>query len=408
MHCVGTMPVEAVPLIKPMPLNSLGSVVLPDDPKTPVPFESHVLPELGEFVLQHAHHLTSKGINVPELNSIFTSIKLAAKVVNRIITRQGAYGLDVFFVSKQQLIAFFMPHRFPLLAELSQKFPGEDVTDICLLAHRTFVEAITNRQGAAGLASKCDGSFLACEGCEDKSLVVLVTPLDGTRQIDVNVSAGTLFSIYKRISPVGQPVIKEDFLQAGEKQVCAGYVLYGSSTILVCTMGQGVQGFTLDPSLGTFYLSHANIRMPERGTIYSVNGGKMSKFPIGVRQYISHCQDKGFSCRYIGSLVADFHRNMLKGGIYIYPPTFWDPLPSVNMAFQCCPLAFIAEQAGGKASDGFTRIQLIEPVSFQDRIPFFCGSSHLVDVLNFYMAKHKLRDGGWCFKGDEKMEFNPS
>ncbi|KAL8451272.1 hypothetical protein Emed_002073 [Eimeria media] len=306
------MPVDAVPcLTKPMSLNSLGSVVLPDDPKTPVPFESQVLPELGEFVLQHAHQLTARGISVIELNGIFTSIKLAAKVVNRIITRQGAYGLD----------------------ELSQKFPAEDVADLCPLAHRTFVEAITNRQGAAGLASKFDGNFQPCEGCEDKSLVVLVTPLDGTRQIDVNV--------------------------------CAGYVLYGSSTILVCTMGQGVHGFTLDPSLGTFYLSHANIRMPER----------------------------------------DFHRNMLKGGIYIYPPTFWDPLPSVNMAFQCCPLAFIAEQAGGKASDGFTRIQLIEPVSFQDRIAFFCGSSHLVDVLNFYMAKNKIRDGGWCFKGDEHAEF---
>ncbi|KAL8442164.1 hypothetical protein Emag_006590 [Eimeria magna] len=338
------MPVDAVPcLMKPMSLNSLGSVVLPDDPKTPVPFESQVLPELGEFVLQHAHQLTARGISVIELNGIFTSIKLAAKVVNRIITRQGAYGLD----------------------ELCQKFPAEDVADLCPLAHRTFVEAITNRQGAAGLASKHDGNFQPCEGCEDKSLVVLVTPLDGTRQIDVNVSAGSLFSIYKRVSPIGKPVVREDFLQPGEKQVCAGYVLYGSSTILVCTMGQGVHGFTLDPSLGTFYLSHANIRMPER----------------------------------------DFHRNMLKGGIYIYPPTFWDPLPSVNMAFQCCPLAFIAEQAGGKASDGFTRIQLIEPVSFQDRIAFFCGSSHLVDVLNFYMAKNKIRDGGWCFKGDEHAEF---
>ncbi|OEH75700.1 fructose-bisphospatase [Cyclospora cayetanensis] len=336
---------ESVPgVAKCLSLNSRGSVVLPEDPHPGAPFECSVLPELGEFVLQHAAKLAQRGINVTELNSIFTSIKLAAKVVNRIITRQGTYGLD----------------------ELSVKMPTEDVADLRPLAHRTFVDAIINRQGAAGLANIVDGNFTSCEGCEDKSLVVLVTPLDGTRQIDVNVSSGSLFSVYKRISPVGSPVTREDFLQAGEKQVCAGYVLYGSSTILVCTLGSGVQGFTLDPSLGTFYLSHPNIKMPERGTIYSVNG--------------------------------DFHRNMLKGGIYIYPPTFADPLPSVNMVFQCFPLAFIAEQAGGRASDGFTRIQLIEPVSFQDRIAFFCGSSHLVDVLNFYMAKNKLRDGGWCFQ----------
>jgi len=196
----------------------------------------------------------------------------------------------------------------------------------------------------------------------------------------------------------------DDFLQPGSNQLCAGYIIYGSSTMMVLTLGNGVHGFTLDPSIGTFYLSHHNMKMPEDSNIYSVNGGKKKRFPQGVTEYIEYCQDRSFSCRYIGSIVADFHRNLLKGGIFIYPPTFFDPKPSVSMIFESLPLSFLAEQAGGKASDGFTRILDIEPTSLQDRIPMFCGSRRQVETAETFMAKRKMHDGGWCYRKMAKEE----
>lgn len=188
--------------------------------------------------------------------------------------------------------------------------------------------------------------------------VVLMDPLDGSSNIDVNVSVGTIFSIYRRVSPVGTPPTQEDFLQPGNKQVAAGYVIYGSSTMLVYTTGNGVNGFTYDPSLGTFYLSHENMRIPENGKIYSINEGNYIRFPTGVKKYIKFCQEnvpeegRPYTSRYIGSLVADFHRNLLKGGIYLYPSTQSHPNGKLRLLYECNPMAFLIEQAGGLASDG--------------------------------------------------------
>ena len=217
-------------------------------------------------------------------------------------------------------------------------------------------------------------------------------PLDGSSNIDVNISIGTIFSIYRRISEVGTPSVEKDFLQPGTKQVAAGYVLYGSSTMLVYTTGLGVTGFTLDPSIGEFFLSHRKIIMPVAGTTYSINEGNYINFPAGVKQYIKYCQEddpssqRPYTSRYIGSLVADFHRNMLKGGIYIYPRTTSHPEGKLRLTYECNPVAFLAEQAGGIATDGMgNRILEMTPRSIHQRVPFFTGSTEMVRQVEKYM-----------------------
>ena len=223
--------------------------------------------------------------------------------------------------------------------------------------------------------------------------VVLIDPLDGSSNVDVNVSVGTIFSIYRRVTPVKTPVKMEDFLQKGVNQVAAGYVIYGSSTMLVYTTGNGVNGFTLDPSVGTYFLSHPNMTYPKTGKIYSVNEGNYAKFPQGVKEYIKYCQEeegnRPYTSRYIGSLVADFHRNMIKGGIYIYPSYAHAPNGKLRLLYECNPMAFLAEQAGAKATNGFQRILEIEPTSLHQRVPFFCGSVEMVEKAEEFMAKHK-------------------
>ena len=220
--------------------------------------------------------------------------------------------------------------------------------------------------------------------------VVLMDPLDGSSNIDVNVSVGTIFSIYRRITPVGTPVQIEDFLQKGNEQVAAGYIIYGTSTMLVYTTGDGVNGFTLNPAIGTFYLSHPQMRFPEHGSIYSVNEGNYIHFPQGIKNYIKYCQmeedNRPYTSRYIGSLVSDFHRNMIKGGIYLYPPSTKNPQGKLRLLYECNPMAFIAEQAAGKASDGTSRIMDILPTELHQRVPFVCGSMSMVEKLESFMS----------------------
>ena len=219
-------------------------------------------------------------------------------------------------------------------------------------------------------------------------------PLDGSSNIDVNVSVGTIFSVYRRVTPIGTPVTIEDFLQPGINQVAAGYVIYGTSTMLVYTTGHGVNGFTLNPAIGTFYLSHPKMQFPTDGHIYSINEGNYVHFPQGVKDYIKYCQleegDRPYTSRYIGSLVSDIHRNMIKGGIYLYPTSSKAPKGKLRLLYECNPLAFIAEQAGGKASDGFNRIMEIEPTELHERVPFFCGSYNMVEKAEEFMHKAKL------------------
>ena len=217
----------------------------------------------------------------------------------------------------------------------------------------------------------------------------MIDPLDGSSNIDVNVSVGTIFSIYRRITPEGTPVQMEDFLQPGDNQVAAGYIVYGTSTMIVYTTGDGVNGFTLNPAIGTFYLSHPNMEFPETGKIYSVNEGNYIHFPQGVKDYIKYCQreeeDRPYTSRYIGSLVSDFHRNMIKGGIYMYPKSSKASNGKLRLLYECNPMAFIAEQANGRASDGHGRIMEIKPKELHQRVPFFCGSKKMVEKAEEFM-----------------------
>jgi fructose-1,6-bisphosphatase I len=197
----------------------------------------------------------------------------------------------------------------------------------------------------------------------------------------VNVSIGTVFSIFRRKSAEGEPLTNKDFLQTGKEQVAAGYILYGSSTMLVYTTGFGVNGFTLEPSLGEYFLSHPNIIMPDDGMCYSMNDYIFEDVQPYIRKYIRDCRVGGYISRYIGSLVADFHRNLLKGGIYMYPATNKKPNGKLRLLYECMAMAFIAEQAGGFASDGVERTMKIQPTDIHQRTPFFVGSKIMMQKL---------------------------
>jgi len=262
-------------------------------------------------------------------------------------------------------------------------------------ANEIFIQTLINREIVCGIASEENDDFITVKGLDNghnNKYVVLMDPLDGSSNIDVNVSVGTIFSVFKRITPVGTPVTLEDFLQAGTEQVAAGYVIYGTSTMLVYTTGHGVNGFTLNPAIGTFYLSHPNMQFAKDGTIYSINEGNYVHFPQGVKDYIKYCQleegDRPYTSRYIGSLVSDIHRNMIKGGIYIYPTSSKAPKGKLRLLYECSPMAFIVEQAGGKASDGLGRIMEIQPTELHQRVPFFCGSYNMVEKAEEFMARY--------------------
>jgi len=274
---------------------------------------------------------------------------------------------------------------------------GEAQMKLDLFAHNTMKQALMSREEVAGFASEEEENFIAfdTERGRNAKYVILTDPLDGSSNIDVNVAVGTIFSIYRRVSPVGTPVTLEDFMQPGNRQVAAGYIVYGSSTMLVYTTGNGVNGFTYDPSLGVFCLSHENIQIPKTGKIYSINEGQYLKFPVGVKKYLKYCQEEDketqrpYTSRYIGSLVSDFHRNMLKGGIYIYPSATNYPNGKLRLLYEGNPMAFLAEQAGGVASDGYNRILDIQPTALHQRVPLFIGSREMVKKAEQLMRDFK-------------------
>ena len=311
-----------------------------------------------------------------ELSSLLASISLSAKIVNREINQAGLSDI--------------------LGAMGRANVQGEEQQKLDWFANEKFKDALAVRGEVCGLASEEEDEFVAFDPINGKKskYVVLIDPLDGSSNIDVNVSVGTIFSIYRRITPADQPVTLADFLQPGHRQVAAGYVIYGSSTMLVYTTGQGVNGFTLDPSIGYFCLSHPDIRIPDQGYCYSVNEGHYLKFPLGVKHYIKYCQavdeqeKRPYTSRYIGSLVADFHRNLLKGGIYMYPSGTNSPKGKLRLLYECNPIAFIAEQAGGKASTGRSRILNLSPEELHQRTPFYVGSRFMVDKLEEYVAQY--------------------
>lgn len=332
------------------------------------------LQSLGEFIIDKQDDFKfSSG----ELSRLLSSIKIASKIVNREVNKAGIADI--------------------LGKAGNENVQGEEQMKLDVFANDIFIDALSHREIVCGIASEENEDFIEIKGNENNAhmnnYVVLIDPLDGSSNIDVNVSVGTIFSIYRRVTPAGTPVKIEDFLQKGVNQVAAGYVIYGSSTMLVYTTGNGVNGFTLDPSVGTYFLSHPNMTYPKTGKIYSVNEGNYAKFPQGVKEYIKYCQEeegnRPYTSRYIGSLVADFHRNMIKGGIYIYPSYAHAPNGKLRLLYECNPMAFLAEQAGAKATNGFQRILEIEPTSLHQRVPFFCGSVEMVEKAEEFMAKHK-------------------
>ncbi|MBW8191087.1 class 1 fructose-bisphosphatase [Neiella marina] len=326
---------------------------------------------LGEFIVQQQHafpHATG------ELSSLISAIRLAAKIVNREINRAGL-SPDIIGAAGVENVQ------------------GEAQQKLDVFANDKFKAALSARGQVCGIASEEEDEFVAFDDnrSENAKYVVLMDPLDGSSNIEVNVSVGTIFSIFRRVTPAGSPVTEEDFLQPGHNQVAAGYVIYGSSTMLVYTTGNGVNGFTYDPSLGVFALSHPNMRIPETGSIYSINEGNYIKFPTGVKKYIKYCQERDeetnrpYTSRYIGSLVSDYHRNLLKGGIYIYPTTESAPKGKLRLLYECNPIAFLAEQAGGVASDGYRRVMDIKPTELHQRVPFFVGSPDMVRKAEEFM-----------------------
>ncbi|MBL85650.1 MAG: class 1 fructose-bisphosphatase [Winogradskyella sp.] len=324
---------------------------------------------LGEFIIENQ---ASFKYTSGELSRLINSIRLAAKVVNHEVNKAGLVDI--------------------LGAAGDTNVQGEDQQKLDVYANTKFIQTMTKRNIVCGIASEEEDDFITINSQDENhqnKYVVLIDPLDGSSNIDVNVSVGTIFSIYRRVTPVGTPVTIEDFLQKGNHQVAAGYIIYGTSTMLVYTTGHGVNGFTLNPAIGSFYLSHPDMKFPEDGRIYSVNEGNYIHFPKGIKDYIKYCQmeegDRPYTSRYIGSLVSDFHRNMIKGGIYMYPKSSKASNGKLRLLYECNPMAFLAEQANGKASDGFNRILDIQPTELHQRVPFICGSKNMVEKAEEFM-----------------------
>ncbi len=331
---------------------------------------------LGQFIIERQTDFPyAKG----ELSRLLRDIGIAAKIVNREVNKAGLVDI---------------------LGEFgTMNVQGEEVKKLDVYANEQFISALSAGGETCAVASEENEGLvhIDSEVSKNAKYIVCVDPLDGSSNIDVNVSIGTIFSIYRRMTFNGQAEEK-DYLQLGKEQVAAGYIIYGSSTMLVYTTGKGVNGFTLDPSIGEFCLSHPDMKCPTSGKLYSINEGNYVHFPDGVKQYIKYCQaidpetERPYSSRYIGSLVADLHRNLLKGGIFIYPSTHKSPKGKLRLLYECNPLSFIIEQAGGKASDGFRRILDIQPNSLHQRTPLFIGSADMVTMAEEFMAKYSPVD----------------
>ena len=325
---------------------------------------------LDEFTIQELRNFpTATG----ELSSLFRDIGLAAKRVNVEVNKAGLVDIlgDAGNVNVQ----------------------GEDVKKLDVFANDQFMGVLQHGISCAGMGSEeCDDVVIFDDEISNKAkYVVLIDPLDGSGNIDVNVSIGTIFSVYRRVSERGKPCTHADFLQPGHKQVAAGYIVYGSSTMLVYATKRGVNGFTLDPSIGEFCLSHPNIQCPKQGKIYSANYGNYNQYSNGVKAYLDACQQKNkatggpYTQRYVGSMVADVHRNLIKGGIFMYPGTADKPNGKLRLLYECNPFAFIVEKAGGLATNGIQKILDIEPTALHQRTPFFIGSIDMMEELKNYM-----------------------
>jgi fructose-1,6-bisphosphatase I len=323
---------------------------------------------LDEFII---HRQKDFPIATGELTGLLRDIGVAAKIVNREVNKAGLVGI--------------------LGQADSENASGDEVKKLDVFANEKLIEGLKNSGECAGIASEENEDFipfLPVAGKQAKYVVVF-DPLDGSSNIDVNVSVGTIFGIYRRISDPDGGVDMADFLQKGADLVAAGYVLYGTSTILVYTTGRGVNGFTLDPSIGEFCLSHRDIHIPDRGNYYSVNQGYYLKFDLEMRRYIDQCSDMNLRLRYIGSMVSDIHRILFQGGIFLYPQTRKYPQGKLRLLYECNPLSFIVEQAGGKAIDcQLQRILDLELKHLHQRATIAIGSPAMVDEMREFVERY--------------------
>lgn len=326
---------------------------------------------LNEFIIQQQKDFAYA---TGELSALLRDIVFAAKIIHREVSKAGLVDI--------------------LGATGANNVHGEEVKKLDVFANEQLIAALKAGGECCGIASEENEHIVQIESdfSRNAKYVVTIDPLDGSSNIDVNVSIGTIFSIYRRVSLSGNATL-EDFIQKGTKQVAAGYIIYGSSTMMVYTTGNGVNGFTLDPSIGEFCLSHPNITTSFSGNIYSLNQGNFAKYPQGVKEYIIYCQEKDkatnrpYSLRYIGSMVADIHRNLIKGGIFIYPSATDSPRGKLRLLYECNPLSFIVEQAGGRATDGFKRILDIQAEELHQRTPIYIGSEEMVKRAEEMMMK---------------------
>ena len=332
-----------------------------------------VVTTLGQFIIEKQNDFPyAKG----ELSRLLRDIGIAAKIVNREVNKAGLVNI--------------------LGDAGSTNIQGENQKKLDVYANEQFIAALSSGGECCIVASEENDELVRIDSAVSKNAkyIVAIDPLDGSSNIDVNVAVGTIFSIYRRVTKEG-PAQLSDVLQTGTEQVAAGYIVYGSSTMLVYTTGKGVNGFTLDPSIGEFCLSHPNLKIPSSGTIYSINEGNYVHFPDGVKKYIKYCQvedlatKRPYTSRYIGSMVADIHRSIIKGGIFIYPTTSSAPTGKLRLVYECNPMAFIIEQAGGKATNGFQRILELPVTDLHQRSAIFIGSADLVSQAESFMQASK-------------------
>jgi len=323
---------------------------------------------LDEFILRQQKEYTS---STGELSNLLRDIGVAAKIINREVNKAGLINI--------------------LGVAGSENESGDMVQKLDLYANDKLIECLGNSGECAAIGSEEMETFMEVPPVAKKKpkYVVVFDPLDGSSNIDVNVSVGTIFSIYRRVSDPSGPVTIQDFLQPGTSLVAAGYVLYGTSTLLVYTTGHGVNGFTLDPSIGEFCLSHQDIKIPEDGVYYAVNQGYYLKFDLEMRRYIDHCSEMNFGLRYIGSMVSDIHRIMIQGGIFLYPHTRKYPKGKLRLLYECNPMAMIVEQAGGIAiSCDLERILDMPVTDLHQRATISIGSPKMVKEMKAVVEKY--------------------
>jgi fructose-1,6-bisphosphatase I len=327
---------------------------------------------LDEFTIQEMRAFPQA---TGELASLLRDIGLAGKRINIEVNRAGLVDI--------------------LGDDGSTNVQGEEVKKLDVFANDQLMGVLRHGISCAGIGSEeLDDVVVFDDEISNKSkYVCLFDPLDGSSNIDVNVSIGTIFSVYRRVSELGKPATKADFLQPGNKQVAAGYIVYGSSTMLVYATKRGVNGFTLDQSIGEYLLSHPNIKCPEIGKMYSVNHGNFFVFEQAVKEYITACQKKDasnggpYTQRYIGSMVSDVHRNLIRGGIFLYPTTTSKPKGKLRLLYECNPFAFIVEKAGGRATNGIIDILDVVPTELHQRSALYIGSDKMMEELESYMRK---------------------